>query len=113
MIGTNNISIGEKPEKIARGIVELTEAIRRRQPQAYIHVLKVFPRKDKYADVKAVNQLLTQMLRTDERTDLIDLTPVLTLPSGQIDPTLYGTDGLHPAAKGYEKVAQALQNIVK
>ena len=113
MIGTNNISIGEKSEKIARGIVELTEAIRRRQPQAYIHVLKVFPRKDKYADVKAVNQLLTQMLRTDERTDLIDLTPVLTLPSGQIDPTLYGTDGLHPAAKGYEKVAQALQNIVK
>lgn len=112
MIGTNNISIREKPEKIARGITELVDAIRRRQPQAHIHVLKIFPRKDMNADVKAVNQLLTQMLRTDERTDLIDLTSVLTLPNGQIDPSLYGTDGLHPAAKGYEKVAEKLKSAI-
>ena len=112
MIGTNNISIREKPEKIARGITELAEVIRRKQPQAHLHVLTVFPRKDMNADVKAVNQLLTQMLRTDECTDLIDLTPALTLPNGQIDPSLYGTDGLHPAAKGYEKVAETLKKVI-
>ncbi len=112
MIGTNNISIREKPEKIARGITELADAIRRKQPQAHLHVLTVFPRKDMNADVKAVNQLLKQMLHTDALTDLIDMTSALTLPNGQIDPSLYGTDGLHPAAKGYEKVAETLKKVI-
>ena len=63
--------------------------------------------------VKEVNRLLEQKLKTDALTELVDLTPVLTLSNGQIDPTLYGTDGLHPATKGYEKIAEALKNIIK
>jgi len=113
MIGTNNISIKEPAAQIAQGIVELVELIRRRLPETHIHVLKIFPRRDMNADVKAVNQLLEQKLPTDALTHLVDLTPVLTLPNGQPDPSLYGTDGLHPAAKGYQKIAQALKEIVK
>lgn len=112
MIGTNNISIRESSEKIAQGIVELVAAIRRRQPETHIHVLKVFPRKDMPAAVQEVNQLLEQKLPTDSRTDLIDLTPVLTLSNGQIDPALFGTDGLHPAAKGYEKISAFLAGLL-
>lgn len=113
MIGTNNISIRESNEKIAQGIVELVDVIRRKQPQAHIHVLKVFPRKDMNNAVREVNRLLEQKLKTDALTELVDLTPVLTLSNGQIDPTLYGSDGLHPATKGYEKVAETLKNIIK
>ena len=43
VIGINNI--GDKEEDIANGVVALARLIRQRQPEAKLHVIKIYPAK--------------------------------------------------------------------
>lgn len=112
MIGTNNLSVKDSAEKVAQGIVELVDAIAHKQPEAHIHVMKIFPRRDMNKAVNDTNRLLEQKLKTNARISLLDLTPILTLGNGQINPTYYGTDGLHPNQAGYEAIADFLKSSI-
>lgn len=114
LIGINNYYVNTE-EEIAQGIVDLTALIRERQPQAKIHVLKVYPAKNREVKVARINQLLQQKFVADDKTELVDLTGCLTLKdgSGKIDPTCFMKDGLHPNEKGYTLLGKQLKKHLK
>lgn len=112
VIGINNY--GDTEEDISSGVVELAKLIRQRQPEAQLHVIKIYPAKGREEKVARINQLIEQKLPIDDHTDLVDLTDYLTLKdgSGKIDPA-YFVEGLHPNAKGYEQIAKGLKKVLK
>ena len=112
MIGTNNIA-EDSDEKIVSGICDIVKLIRKKQPQAQLHVVKVYPRKGKEDRVKRLNNLLEKELVCDEKTDIQDVSSCLTLSdgSGKIDPSCF-IEGLHPNEKGYAKLAKAYRNFL-
>ena len=113
LIGINNYYVNT-PEQIAQGICDLAQLIRKRQPQAQLHVLKVYPARGR-DKVARINELLEQKLKTDAKTELVDLTQCLVLPdgSGKIDPTCFQKDGLHPNEKGYTLLGKQLKKHLK
>ncbi len=111
-IGVNNID-RDKETDIANGVVALARLIRQRQPEAKLHVIKIYPAKGREEKIKRTNDLIEQLLPIDSHTDLIDLTSYLTLKdgSGKIDPTLF-REGLHPNEKGYTQIAKGLKKVL-
>ncbi|MGM9675814.1 MAG: SGNH/GDSL hydrolase family protein [Bacteroidaceae bacterium] len=109
LIGINNWK--DSPEDVARGVVGLAALIRSRQPQAKLHVLKIYPARGLEEWVAQTNRLIEAKLPIDEMTELIDLTDCLTLPdgSGKIDPDKFVPDGLHPNEKGYAALGKRLK----
>jgi len=109
MIGTNNIGINTN-EQIVDGIIGLVKLVRDRQPQAKLHVIKIYPRAGQEERVLALNNLLESKLQLDSMTDIIDVTSQLTLKdgSGKIDSSLF-RDGLHPNELGYSRIAKVLK----
>lgn len=113
LIGINNYN--DKEADIAQGIADLAKLIRERQPQAQLHVLKVYPARNKEEKVQRINALLEQKLALDDHTELVDLTSCLLLNdgSGKIDPTCFQKDGLHPNEKGYTELGKRLKKHLK
>lgn len=112
MIGTNNIAM-DNDEKIVSGIVDIVKLIRKRQPQAKLHVVKVYPRKGKEERVKALNDLLEKTLVCDDHVTIQDVSSCLTLKdgSGKIDPSCF-VEGLHPNEKGYAALVKAYKKFL-
>ncbi len=112
-IGTNNISVSDPVSKIAKGIIETAELIRAKQPQAKLHFLTLTPRRDLEATVRGVNREVAELLKGKEGIDYINIYDILTLPSsgGKIDESLF-TDGLHPNAEGYQRIADRIAEAI-
>lgn len=113
MIGINNI--GDSAEDIAGGISRLASLIRKRQPQARLHIIKLLPARGHEEKTAKVNSLLDTCVTTDSHTDLIDMTADLLLGngSGNINPKFFLSDGLHPNEQGYAIMAKRLAKILK
>ncbi len=109
LIGINNWK--DKPEEVAQGVVDLAALIRSRQPQAKLHVLKIYPARNLEEWAADTNRLIEAKLHVDEMTELVDLTDCLTLPdgSGKIDPDKFLPDGIHPNEKGYAALGKQLK----
>jgi lysophospholipase L1-like esterase len=114
LIGVNNISHNDSEEDVSDGVVALAKLIRERQPQAKLHVIKIYPAKNKEDIINRTNNLIAQKLVCDDHTDLVDLTSFLTLHdgSGRIDESLF-REGLHPNEKGYAEIARGLKKYLK
>ncbi|MDD4760013.1 MAG: SGNH/GDSL hydrolase family protein [Bacteroidaceae bacterium] len=114
LIGVNNISHNDSEEDVSDGVVALAKLIRERQPQAKLHVIKIYPAKNKEDIINRTNNLIAQKLVRDDHTDLVDLTSFLTLHdgSGRIDESLF-REGLHPNEKGYAEIARGLKKYLK
>ena len=112
MIGTNNLDV-DSDSKIVSGICDIVKLIRKKQPQAQLHVIKIYPRKGKEERIKKLNDLLEKTLICDEKTDIQDVSPALTLKdnSGKIDPTCF-IEGLHPNEKGYANLVKAYKKFL-
>lgn len=110
LIGINNS--GDKEEDIAQGVCNLAKLIRERQPEARLHVLKIYPAKGREEKVARINALIEKNLVIDGQTDLVDLTSALSLPNGKVNPELF-LEGLHPNEKGYEAIAKGLKPYLK
>lgn len=114
MIGTNNLGINTN-EEIVDGILGIVRMLRERQPQAKLHVVKIYPRRKMEQRIADLNAFLQQKLMIDEQhIDLVDVTSSLTLRdgSGKIDETLF-VDGLHPNEAGYAKIAEVYKKYIK
>lgn len=113
LIGINNYA--DKEADIAQGVADLAQLIRQRQSQAQLHVLKIYPARNREAKVARINKLLEQKLVVDDKTELVDLTSCLLLKdgSGKIDPTCFEKDGLHPNEKGYLELGKLLKKHLK
>lgn len=113
MLGTNNIGKNTNSD-IADGVAWTVSLIRKKQPQARIHVQLIYPRRNRESEVADINKLITERVKTDDLTDIIDLTETLTLKdgSGKIDESLF-CDGLHPNEKGYKGIGAVLKKYLK
>jgi len=112
-IGTNNLQCNTN-EEIVEGILGLIQVIRQRQPQAKLHIIKIYPRRGQESRVAQLNELLASRLPHDNMIDITDATAKLLLPdgSGKIDESLF-RDGLHPNEKGYSRIIEVLRPLFK
>ena len=102
-IGTNNISKGDSDEDIVAGIAAIVNAIKVRLPESEITVMGILPRRDKEARVKQLNKSVKAMTKS-LGVNFANPGKELLGKSGKIDESLF-TDGLHPNAEGYRKIA--------
>lgn len=109
-IGTNNLGLSSDDE-IVEGWKVLIEALKYRQPAAQIYMLGVYPRRQQEARVAALNQRLLQ-LTGQANVNFINPGKVFLNAEGKIDESLF-SDGLHPNAKGYSLLGNAIKPFVK
>ena len=120
MIGTNNTGDRmEDPATTAAGVRRLLDEIRRRQPDAKILLLAVFPRDEKPdSPLRKLNDRLNRTLVTfaDERqVFFLDIDDALMNPDGTLSHDVM-PDLLHPNDKGYaiwaDQMAPTLQRLL-
>ena len=115
MLGTNNINRNPNDE-IVDGDRLIIEEFKKRQPQAKILVLGIFPRAvqatDPYrASIKDINSKLAK-LADNKQVFFLDIGDKFLTPDGTLTPEIM-PDGLHPNLKGYKIWADAISARVK
>ncbi|MES1215851.1 MAG: SGNH/GDSL hydrolase family protein [Bacteroidota bacterium] len=105
MIGTNNLGLNTDKE-ITTGLKLLLEAIKLRQPKATIFLSGIFPRRGMEKRVSTIN---VEYAKLAASLKIVYINPgkVLLNASGKIEESLF-SDGLHPNAKGYDKLAPVI-----
>jgi beta-glucosidase len=116
LIGTNNITEGDKPEDIAQAVRAILQEIRRRSPGTRILLLGILPRRElaNHRDretIRAINSLLSR-LRDGDHVTYLDFGDKLLQPDGGLT-TEVTKDFCHLTAKGYEIFAEAIQPVVE
>ena len=106
MLGTNNLHLNADDEIIS-GLDLLIKTIKNRQPHSHILVIGILPRRDKEERIKNLNYRLAQVAGMNE-VSYTKIGDVLLQPDGKINESLF-TDGLHPNASGYDKLADMLK----
>jgi lysophospholipase L1-like esterase len=110
MIGTNNLGINSDPEIIA-GLKLLIHAVKVRQPLATILLSGILPRQGMEERIVLLNKNISR-LAADRKLLFIDPGRLLLTGRGKIDESLF-SDGLHPNAAGYKKLAPVLATSLK
>lgn len=109
MIGTNNLGMNSDAEIIA-GLKQLVGAVQLRQPGARILLSGIFPRRNMENKVKELNTAILS-LATEMRVTFINPGQIFLKEDGKIDESLF-SDGLHPNATGYKKLAPVLAGFL-
>lgn len=110
LIGTNNISLNSNAE-ILEGLQFLIEAIKVRQPKAEILLMGIYPRRKDEEKISELNKGLVNVSGL-MNVRYLDAGKVLLDAYGKINETFF-TDGLHPNAEGYRKLAQVITPYLK
>ena len=105
-IGTNNLQLNTDDE-IIQGLRFLVKAIQKRQPQAKITLLGIYPRREQEARVASLNKAIKAMTQT-EKVGFSDIGRVFLQKDEKINEGLF-SDGLHPNAAGYEEAGKRLE----
>jgi lysophospholipase L1-like esterase len=125
LIGTNNTGAdlegrisqgGQSAAEIAEGVAAIVQELRRRQPQAHILLLGIFPRAASpdapvRARVKEVNERIAK-LGDQEKVHYLDI-GVRFLGKGDVLSAEVMPDFLHLSPKGYRLFADAITPEVK
>ncbi|MBD0256849.1 MAG: SGNH/GDSL hydrolase family protein [Cytophagales bacterium] len=106
MIGTNNLQLNSDAE-IIEGLKWLVQAIKTRQPGAAVLLLGILPRRQQEQRIARLNEGIA---RATGELDVAYADPgrVFLDSEGKIDESLF-SDGLHPNAEGYRKLASTLK----
>jgi len=115
MLGTNNINRNPNDE-IAEGDRLIVEEFKKRQPQAKVLVLGIFPRgaaaaTPVRASITAINAKLATFA-DDKKVFYMDIGDKFLAADGTL-PADVMPDGLHPNAKGYQIWGDAIIDRVK
>ncbi len=105
MIGTNNLQLNSDAE-IVEGLKGLVQAIKTRQSGAAVLLLGILPRRQQERRIAQLNEGIAQASGA-LNVSYLDAGKVFLNAEGKIDESLF-TDGLHPNAEGYRKLASAL-----
>jgi len=116
LIGVNNLGNGFSPEETAAGIRAVVRAARQRLPKTPILLLSILPAGATPSDslrekILATNPFLAGLAEPGSVT-LVDLATVPLEADGTISPETMA-DFLHPTAKGYERLTDALAPFVE
>ena len=111
MIGTNNVPLNT-PDEIAAGVAAICDEIHQRSPSSRILLLGIFPRGEKpdanRARIEAVNQRLAAFDGRGGVVTYLDIGERFLAADRSISKDVM-YDFLHPAAKGYEIWAAAME----
>ena len=115
MLGTNNLNRNPNDE-IVDGDRLIVEEFKKRQPQAKVLILGIFPRSASASDpnralIKDINSKLAK-LADNKQVFFLDIGEKFLAPDGTL-PTDIMPDGLHPNLKGYKIWAEAISKRVK
>ena len=115
MLGTNNIN-RNPVDDIVDGDRLIVEEFRKRQPQAKVLVLGVFPRgadanTPMRTTIKEINEKLAK-LADNKQVFFKDIGASFLEADGTLSKEVMG-DGLHPTAKGYQIWADAVKDDIK
>ena len=115
MLGTNNINRNPIDE-IVDGDRLIVEEFKKRQPQAKVLVLGIFPRAPEAtnpfrASIKEINSKLAK-LADNKQVFFMDIGDKFLTADGTLTPEIM-PDGLHPNLRGYRIWADAVSSRVK
>ena len=110
MIGTNNVGLNSNTE-ITEGLRLLVDAIKFRQPAGSILLIGLLPRREQEQRIARLNKEIAK-LSVAMQIVYADAGKLLLKKDGKINESLF-TDGLHPNATGYHKVAQLIKPYLK
>ncbi len=115
MLGTNNINRNPVDE-IVDGDRLIIEEFKKRQPQARVLLLGIFPRNMDPANplratIKEINSKLAK-LADGSKVSYLDIGEKFLTADGTLTTEIMA-DGLHPTAKGYQIWADAISDKVK
>ncbi len=110
MIGTNNLGINSDQE-IIEGLKMLIQAVKDRQPGAALVLSGILPRRGLEERIVRLNKNIS-LLAADRKLVFFDPGKVLLTGKGKIDESLF-SDGLHPDAAGYERLAPVLASYLR
>ena len=115
MLGTNNINRNPNDE-IVDGDRLIIEEFKKRQPQAKVLLLGIFPRNADPANplratIKEINGKLAK-LADNKQVFYMDIGSKFLTADGTLTTEIM-PDGLHPSAKGYQIWADAMRDRVK
>jgi beta-glucosidase len=113
MIGTNNNGLRhDEPALTIQGIRRDIEEIQKRQPQAKILLLAIFPRGEQPDDgARLVNDKVNAklpQLADGKRVVFLDIGKVFLQPDGTLSKAIF-PDLLHPNEEGYRRWQRAMQ----
>ncbi len=110
LIGTNNRGLNTN-EQILDGLQFLVQAIKDRQPGADILMLGIYPCRKDEQRITELNRGIVKVAG-EMNVNYLDPGRVLLDGNGKIDETLF-TDGLHPNAEGYRRLAKEMAPYLK
>ena len=115
MLGTNNINRNPNDE-IVDGNRLIVEEFKKRQPQAKVLILGIFPRSPEptnpnRAAIKDINSKLAK-LADNKQVFFLDIGEKFLAPDGTLTTDIM-PDGLHPNLKGYKIWAEAMSPKLK
>ncbi|XP_053655744.1 platelet-activating factor acetylhydrolase IB subunit alpha2 [Cherax quadricarinatus] len=113
LVGTNNHD--HSADEVAEGITEIFQAIREKQPQAYIVILTLLPRGEKPNPLREknseVNVLIKEALRQADLCQVVNIDRDLVLSDGTIDHRdMY--DYLHLTSQGYRRAFEPVYMLL-
>ena len=118
LIGVNNSYFEEySPGMIGDGMIAIVEALRQKLPNSKILFLSTFPCRDGGADgrrrslITAQASAMVEKMADDKTLFYMDIGSKFLNSEGGIDKDVM-YDGLHPATKGYEIWAAAIEDKV-
>jgi lysophospholipase L1-like esterase len=111
LIGTNNVPTKNTPEEIAEGIAAIVKELRRQKPDMQVLVLGLLPRSPRASDrvrdkIKQVNDRIAK-LEDGKRVHYLDVGDRFLAANGNLSKDIM-PDSLHPGARGYQVLAEAL-----
>lgn len=109
MLGTNNLHLNTNDEIIA-GLELVIEAVKKRQTNARILFIGVYPRREREERVAGLNLQIAQ-LAGKQNVDFIEIGNILLKKDGKINESFF-KDGLHPNEQGYSKLAPLIREAL-
>jgi lysophospholipase L1-like esterase len=114
--GDNDLDRGMTPEEVIADFKVLLQTIHAKVPNAQVGVISLKPsiaRFDMVDSFLAVNRMLKEIDKRDDKMVLIDIEQQMLGPDGKPNPELFVPDGLHLSPKGYAIWTAAVTPFLK
>lgn len=110
MLGVNNLALNSD-EEIIKGMKNLMQSIRARQPQAALLLMGILPCRDREDRVSELNKAY-QQLAGELRITFADAGSLFLEKNGKLNEALF-SDGVHPNAEGYELLGKFIDDKLR
>ena len=108
--GDNDLALGRSPEQVVADYQAFVEKIHARLPKTRIAYLAIKPSPARWKlneKMIAANEKIKAL--KDDRTEFIDIYPLMLGADGKPKPELFIADGLHPSAECYRMWAGVIK----